>query len=324
MNRKSKPAQAALWSRKAVETRVARMAASAPGAILATTAAHGAKALPDLEHIAGVWRGADWHAVHGRAANGQQVWPSGHAALDAELPGGGWPVNALVQVQQAAYLHAEWALLLPALAGLVAQGHPRQQLVLVAPPYLPFAPALQAAGIAPEQLCCVYPPAGSVATDMAWACEQALHSGDVLAVLAWLPGQSLRHSPWPPTALRRLQWAAASQGRPLWLWESLPCAASAMDTAAGHSSPAALRLRLERADATVAEAESLQLHILKRRGPVLEKPVLLTPSHWAWMPVLQAQAQRRACQAAEAELLLQSRSEEGRALTTPPVGAMAA
>jgi hypothetical protein len=59
------------------------------------------------------------------------------------------------------------------------------QLVLVAPPYLPFAPALQAAGIDAKRLCAVQP--GRSAQDLAWACEQALHCRDVLAVLAWLP-----------------------------------------------------------------------------------------------------------------------------------------
>ncbi|MDR0214704.1 MAG: translesion DNA synthesis-associated protein ImuA [Comamonas sp.] len=232
----------------------------------------------------GVWRGSDWHE-----GCMQQTWPSGHAALDAELPGGGWPSNALVQIQQAPHTHAEWALLLPALAAQA--GRHEGQLVLVAPPFLPFSPALQAAGIAPQRLCCVQAPQRS-AQELAWACEQALHCRDVLAVLAWLPQLAI-------PSQRRLQLAAASQGRPLWLWQGLQ--------AGQHSSPAALRLRLERAPQTGA-ADGLQIQILKRRGPALVSPVQLSLAQWAWMPVLQAQAARHARQSEEAALLMQGRA----------------
>lgn len=242
----------------------------------------------------GVWRGSDWHG--GRMP---QTWPSGHAALDAELPGGGWPGNALVQIQQAPHTHAEWALLLPALAAQACQHE--GQLVLVAPPYLPFAPALQAAGIAPQRLCCVQAP-NRLAQELAWACEQALHCRDVLAVLAWLPQL-------PLPAQRRLQLAAASQGRPMWLWQ---------DQQAGqHSSPAPLRLRLERAPQAGA-ANGLQVQILKRRGPCLDHPVQLSLAQWAWMPVLQAQAGRHARQSEEAALLMQGRAMS-QALGAAPV-----
>ena len=238
--------------------------------------------------IDGVWCGSDWHAGHV-----DQTWPSGHAALDAELPGGGWPGNALVQIQQAAHSHAEWALLLPALAQQARQAQQQGgKLVLVAPPYLPFTPALQAAGIAPQRLCCVPQAPGRSAQDLAWACEQALHCRDVLAVLAWLPEL-------PVAALRRLQLAAASHGRPLWLWQGAQ--AGQMEQ---HSTPAALRLRLERAS---QDSTSLQIQILKRRGPALDRPVQLSLSQWAWMPVLQAQADRRARQSQEAAMLMQGR-----------------
>ena len=236
----------------------------------------------------GVWCGSDWHAGHV-----DQTWPSGHAALDAQLPGGGWPGNALVQIQQAAHSHAEWALLLPALARQARQAQQQGgKLVLVAPPYLPFTPALQAAGIAPQRLCCVPQAPGRSAQDLAWACEQALYCRDVLAVLAWLPEL-------PVAALRRLQLAAASHGRPLWLWQCIQTGQVEQ-----HSTPAALRLRLERAP---QDAAGLQIQILKRRGPALDSPVQLSLSQWAWMPVLQAQADRRARQSQEAAMLMQGR-----------------
>ncbi|PIG09175.1 translesion DNA synthesis-associated protein ImuA [Comamonas sp. 26] len=239
--------------------------------------------------IPGVWRGTDC-----QLDSGQTVWPSGHAALDRELPGGGWPGNALIQVQQPVHCHAEWSLLLPALANRVHRlaGLRTEHVVLVAPPYLPFAPALQAAGLDSERLCCVRP--GRSTQELAWACEQALHCHDVLAVLAWLPDLSL-------SVQRRLQLAAASQGRPIWLWQGLQ--------AESHSSPAALRLRLERRapDPAARHVPGLQLQILKRRGPLLEKPVQLSLLQWAWLPVLQAQADRQARQSEDAAMLMQGR-----------------
>src|SRR5256885_1723145 len=100
------------------------------------------------------------------------------------------------------------------------------QVVLVAPPCRPFAPGLEAAGVAAHRLCCVeadthpgaHPgahPAGDGA-GLAWVCEQALRCRDVLAVLAWLPAGL------PMATLRRLQWAAAAQGRILWLGREAP------------------------------------------------------------------------------------------------------
>lgn len=264
---------------------------------LARARHQGADALQD---IAGVWRGADWHA-----SQRSSTWPTGHAALDAELPGGGWPTRGLTEVLQAAHCHAEWALLLPALAAQAGRAKAADQaqpsgrlatrkIVLVQPPYLPFAPSLQAAGIAPEQLCCVYKPPALPAHELAWACEQALHCRDVLAVLAWLPSL-------PASSLRRLHWAAASQGRPLWLWQEL--------SVQQQSTQAALRLRLDKAPQTAQEntLHALQIQILKRRGPALELPIQLSLSKWAWAPILQAQASRRAAQSAEAALLMQGR-----------------
>ena len=53
------------------------------------------KPLEDID----VWR-ADELATSLAGAN-SRVLASGHAALDAELPGGGWPVGALIEVLQA-------------------------------------------------------------------------------------------------------------------------------------------------------------------------------------------------------------------------------
>ena len=61
-------------------------------------------------HLPGVWH-AD---VLGAATT--QTQPTGHALLDAQLPGGGWPVGALCEVLQPLAGRHEWPLVLPASA----------------------------------------------------------------------------------------------------------------------------------------------------------------------------------------------------------------
>ena len=72
---------------------------------------------------------------------------SGYPALDAVLPGAGWPLDALSEVLQPPGLHGEWRLLLPVLLRLQQTGS--GALVLVGPPHVPFGPALQAQGPTP-------------------------------------------------------------------------------------------------------------------------------------------------------------------------------
>ena len=85
-----------------------------------------------------VWRVTD-------LAHEEAVVPSGHALLDAQLPGGGWPVGSLVELLQPRPEGPAWQLLLPALARRVQEGG--GPLVLVGPPFPPFGPALAAQGL---------------------------------------------------------------------------------------------------------------------------------------------------------------------------------
>src|SRR5258706_12995310 len=84
-----------------------------------------------------VWRG-------NALAGGVPAVPTGFAELDAELPGGGWPAGSLTELLVPAKGIGELGLLLPALARLTCAG---KRGVWLAPPYLPHAPALAAAGI---------------------------------------------------------------------------------------------------------------------------------------------------------------------------------
>lgn len=136
-----------------------------------------------------------WHA--GRSvASAPSGLPTGHVALDALLPLGGWPRNALTEVLLPADGMGELALLLPTLATLTqADGI----VVLVAPPYLPYAPAWQAAGVDLRRLEVVQ----ADPRNALWAFEQCLRGAACAAVLGWPQTGDAR-------ALRRLQVAAAT------------------------------------------------------------------------------------------------------------------
>jgi protein ImuA len=191
-----------------------------------------------------VWRVRDLAAQ-------DTVLPTGHAALDVELPGGGWPLGSLIEIlQDQAGRHA-WRLPLPALAQAI--GQQPGPVVLVGAPHVPFLPSLQAQGLPPGRLLRV--EAGKPQARL-WAAEQALRCADVAAVMAWLPQAC-------GPELRRLHIAAQQQARLLFVFRPLQ--------ARGDASPARLRLQVDGADA-------MQVRILKRRGPPLEAPLPL-PAH---------------------------------------------
>ena len=171
-----------------------------------------------------------WHAGRGAAlpADGE---PTGHAALDALLPQGGWPRRALTELLLPADGVGELSLLLPTLARLTAAGG---LVVLVAPPWIPYAPAWQDAGVDLAGLQVVQ----ASPRDGLWAFEQCLRSGACAAVLGW-PQQA------DAAALRRLQVAA----------DSGACLGFALRDRrhAVNASPAALRLERTR-DAQGASA----------------------------------------------------------------------
>jgi hypothetical protein len=188
-----------------------------------------------------VWRG-------GALSCAAPALPSGFAALDRELPGGGWPAGGLSEILAEGEGIGELQLVLPALAALSWAG---KRIVWLAPPHLPYAPALAAAGVDLAHLAVVRAPGRR---DALWAAEQVLRAGSCHALLAWFPRARYEE-------LRRLA-VAAEAGR---AWVALfrpPEAAQA-------SSPAALRLALEPA------GEALSVRILKRRGAPAGAPLRL-------------------------------------------------
>lgn len=174
--------------------------------------------------------------------------PSGYAALDAALPGRGWPAGALTELLPRHAGIGELRLLGAALASLSTQGC---GLAWIAPPFLPYAPALAAAGI---DLARVLVVKTRSAQEALWATEQALASKACGAVLVW--PESIKYA-----ALRRLQLAAESGRACAFLFRP--------PAAAAEASPAVLRLGLDTC------AGGLAVHVLKRRGPALATPIVL-------------------------------------------------
>lgn len=184
----------------------------------------------------------------------EQAWPTGFGALDAQLPGGGWPRRVLTELLLPHPGVGEIRLLGPALTAMQQQG---RLVMLFDPPARLSAQALAQLGIDVTQLLVVHTRTRVIpGSDSLWAFEQALKSGHVGAVLAWLPPR-LRAD-----RLRRLQLAAQAHDGPAFVLRE--CSVQQRPTTA----PLRLALRTSGAD-------RLELKILKRRGPPLASSILL-------------------------------------------------
>lgn len=190
-----------------------------------------------------VWRGQSPHVEDASAQ------PTGHAALDAQLPFGGWPDAALTEILSVCPGLGELTLLWPTLARLTAAG---ERVILIAPPYLPYPHAWLQAGVDLGRLSLMQVKS----QDVLWTAEQCLRSGSCGAVLCW-PGRA------DDRALRRLQ-VAAETGHTL-------AFAFRHQHEAVNASPAALRLMLE--------GTPQQLRVLKCRGG---NPPATALAHRVW------------------------------------------
>lgn len=202
-----------------------------------------------LEHPA-IWRG--------RSAARTRTLPTGFAALDEGLPGGGWPHAGLIEILPTCFGAGELSLLLPALAAMTRRPEARW-CAWVAPPLQPFAPALAESGLALERVLVVQaqrsgqsgaksgaPKSGrGEGSSALWAFEQTLRSGACDIALGWLRSAL-------PRQIRRLH-LAAERGATLGVLFR-------PREAARDSSPAALRVAVEPA------AAGARVTLLKSRG----------------------------------------------------------
>lgn len=197
-----------------------------------------AEKLQQLLRDARLWRGDRQAPL--------RAWATGHSVLDALLPGGGWPCGNLSEIVYAQCGVGELRLATPLLARLTQQQRP---VALIAPPYLPYAPALQQQGL---NLQYTHIIDATQEQQALWAAEELLRAG-AGAVLLWQAQLDLQ-------AQRRLQ-LAAEQGDGVLL-------AYRRGQQSAHGT-AALSLRIARV------AQHAQVEVLKCRGARPAQPCLL-------------------------------------------------
>ena len=128
---------------------------------------------PEIE--AAIWRGTELGSPV------SSVLSSGFVALDAELPGSGWPCHSLTEILQPQPTVAEWRLLAPVMRRVVAGGG---NIVVVGPPKSPHLPGLKYAGLDERHL--VWIQAESPAERL-WVTEQLVKTNAAGLLVSWLP-----------------------------------------------------------------------------------------------------------------------------------------
>ena len=202
--------------------------------------------LRELMQRAKVWRAGEIPPATGLG--------TGFAALDSALHGRGWPQAALTELLFSCPGIGALRLVLPAIAKLSRTG---RWIIWVAPPYIPYSPALSEQGVDLTRVLIVDLPGtcGNEQEQALWAFEQALRFSDCGAALVWLDEVT-------DLRLRRLQLAAESGDT----WGIL----FRPERFQTQASPAALRLKLSAGYAyeenKVSEHTPLEVEILKVRG----------------------------------------------------------
>lgn len=211
--------------------------------------------IEDILSTPALWRGRQ--PAHG----GRRVVSSGWPELDALLPGAGWPLGSLIEVGIAAPGSGECALFFPLWrsntppaadrpAGRVSTRRaspknnptPTTHIALIDPPFLPYAPGWQHAGVELSRLWWI---SARSERQRLWAAEQGLRSGVCHAVLLW--PQNI-----DTNALRRLQLAAESSAALALCFRH--------ESELAHASHAPIRLHLQ------PRGDHWQLELIKCRG----------------------------------------------------------
>ena len=192
-----------------------------------------------------LWRGSQLSTRVGETV------PTGFTALNAELPGHGWPTGTLIELLSAQTGIGEIQLLRPALNA----ERSKQPVVMLQPPYQPNITCWLNWQLDAQRLLCLTP---QHARDAYWAAEQILKNGSCAALLFWAhPVQS--------SILKRLHLAAQGSQTLFFMFRPL--------SVQHEASPAVLRLLL-----SPEQTGALTLSIIKRRGPACGHLIRL-PAH---------------------------------------------
>lgn len=193
-----------------------------------------------------LWRASDAPAARGHHLS--NCTSSGYALLDELLHNGhaqgGWPHSSSCELLSHQIGIGELRLLMP---GLTQANRENRWIAWIAPPFIPYAPALNNYGINLNKLLIIR---SNTLKDSLWAAEQCLQSGACSAVLVWPQGANYKQ-------LRRLQ-VAAKEGKSWGIFFR-----PAQD--AKQPSPSPLRIRIARKQ-IAPEQTTFLLKAIKRPG----------------------------------------------------------
>jgi len=226
-----------------------------------------------------------WRA--GQLESGTAAYGTGFARLDEQLPGGGWPQAGPGELLLHTSGQGELRLLAPLLRRLSLEQE--RWLIWIDPPFVPYAPALQALGVDLSRILVVRP---KTPEDALWALERAARAGSCSLALAWIDEAQLSIA-----NTRRLQ-LAAKQGH------TFTCLFRPR-SAEHHKSMAELRLGV-----SAAGPGAVSVDVCKRRGG------------WPVSGIRVQISRARQIEAVREQLRLWRQLRQSRrAGTSPPVGA---
>ena len=211
---------------------------------------------PTLEQLLrrkDIWRG------HSQVFIRDTGVTTGYAPLDQALKDKGWPQGGLIELCSPNY-DCDWWLLHP---GLIKSTEDGSYMVLVAPPYVPYAPALRQIGIPLEQLLVVTPNSKA---DLIACMVEFGQSPACRGLLAWQQGFNLSY-----TELRKIHLACSEQAGLYALFRH--------QRHIRESSPASLRLSL------TLMPDNLQIQIFKQKGKLYSQTINIPlPDFWQALP----------------------------------------
>ncbi|QQX78431.1 translesion DNA synthesis-associated protein ImuA [Shewanella sp. KX20019] len=205
-----------------------------------------------------IWRGQQWQS--------HVAYSTGFSLLDEKLADNGWPQIGVCEILCDGVGQGELSIVLPLLKQLLSHDVSSTQtndamVMLVAPPHIPSPQALLQQGLDVDRLLWIDT---AERKERLWAIEQALASGCVPLVLAWLDNLST-------TEARRLQ-LAAEKGEAL-------CMLYLPTINAQQSHPVNLRLVLQRAYFSALNTDESQGNHSQSASLVETSMLKLVPKH---------------------------------------------